>query len=82
LHGGKGGTRTLDPGIMRAVNRKMGFNFNHLPRGARPLQLAPRSTTEHDRVPQKSLAADWFSRYVSVGGKARSSLVARFIERR
>jgi hypothetical protein len=35
--GGKGGTRTLDPGIMR---------FNNLPRGAR-CNLAPRSTTEH-----------------------------------
>ncbi len=42
--GGKGGTRTLDPGIMR---------IQQLAKG-RPLRLARRSTIEHHRLPQDS----------------------------
>lgn len=46
----KGGIRTLDPGIMSPVLGKSSRNFNHLPRG-RPLQLAPRSTTDSRKFP-------------------------------
>ena len=46
LIGGKGGTRTLDPGIMSGPRLKVIRKFNHLPRGAR-CTLARRSTTEH-----------------------------------
>jgi len=47
------GLEPLDPGIMRAVERKNRLQFQSLAKGC-PLPLAPRSTTEHDRSPQSS----------------------------
>jgi Phage integrase family len=51
--GGKGGTRTLDPGIMSGPRLSVPSQFNHLSKWPR-CSLARRSTTEHDRFPQIS----------------------------
>ena len=53
---------------MRAVDRKNAVYFQSSAKG-RPLQLAPRSTTDHDRVPQKSRASVWSSQSFLVGGR-------------
>jgi hypothetical protein len=58
LIGGKGGTRTLDPGIMRPTRKIQCCNFNHLPRApvATWHDEAQLSTTDSRKSPANTRA--------------------------